>query len=153
MKKDSQNKREEEPSKSWDGTRRDFIKKPLALAAGSIVMPSWLGSLMADAKDNKHGDDLTIAPRYYPLNHFRPEINLTGKLAVITGASRGNGRAIGEALTALGVDVIGTSRGSGQRSESSGLSAVDFGHYRSGLGLRFCCSAPGPSIIPAARPS
>jgi NAD(P)-dependent dehydrogenase (short-subunit alcohol dehydrogenase family) len=35
---------------------------------------------------------------------------MTGKLAVITGASRGNGRAIGEALTALGVDVIGTSR-------------------------------------------
>jgi NAD(P)-dependent dehydrogenase (short-subunit alcohol dehydrogenase family) len=31
-------------------------------------------------------------------------------LAVITGASRGNGRAIGEALTALGVNVIGTSR-------------------------------------------
>jgi hypothetical protein len=110
MKKDSQDKREEEPSKSWDGTRRDFIKKPLALAAGSIVMPSWLGSLMVDAKDNKHGDDLTIAPRYYPLNRFRPEIGLTGKLAVITGASRGNGRAIGEALTALGVDVIGTSR-------------------------------------------
>jgi NAD(P)-dependent dehydrogenase (short-subunit alcohol dehydrogenase family) len=35
---------------------------------------------------------------------------LSGKLAVITGASRGNGRAIGEALAALGVDVIGTSR-------------------------------------------
>jgi hypothetical protein len=50
MKKDRQNKHEEEPSKWWGGTRRDFIKKPLALAAGSIVMPSWLGSLMADAK-------------------------------------------------------------------------------------------------------
>jgi len=35
---------------------------------------------------------------------------LTGKLAVITGASRGNGRAVGEALSDLGVDVIGTSR-------------------------------------------
>ena len=106
MNKDRQNKHEEGPLKSWDGTRRDFIKKPLALAAGSIVMPSWLGSLMADPKGHGHGHDLTIAPRYYPLHHFRPEIDLTGKLAVITGASRGNGRAIGEALTALGVDVM-----------------------------------------------
>ena len=110
MKQDSQNKREEEALKSWDGTRREFIKKPLALAAGSIVMPSWLGSLVAKAKADRRGDGLTLAPRYYPLNHFNPEIGLTGKLAVITGASRGNGCAIGEALTALGVDVIGTSR-------------------------------------------
>jgi NAD(P)-dependent dehydrogenase (short-subunit alcohol dehydrogenase family) len=110
MKRDTQNKREEEPSKSCGETRRDFIKKPLALAVGSIVVPSFLGSLVAKAKADRAGNDLGIAPRYYPLNHFRPEIDLTGKLAVITGASRGNGRAIGEALTALGVDVIGTSR-------------------------------------------
>jgi|SRR5882724_663744 len=109
MKKDKQNKRDEKSSKSWGGTRRDFIKKPLALAAGSILMPSLLGTRGAEAKTDKH-DDVTIAPRYYPLNHFHPEIDLTGKLAVITGASRGNGRAVGEALTALGVDVIGTSR-------------------------------------------
>jgi NAD(P)-dependent dehydrogenase (short-subunit alcohol dehydrogenase family) len=109
MKKDRRNKHEE-PSKCWDGTRRDFIKKPLALAVGSIVLPSFLGSFVAKAKGDRPGDDLAIAPRYYPLNHFRPDIDLTGKLAVITGASRGNGRAIGEALTALGVDVIGTSR-------------------------------------------
>jgi NAD(P)-dependent dehydrogenase (short-subunit alcohol dehydrogenase family) len=44
------------------------------------------------------------------LESFDPEIDLRGKLAVITGASRGLGRAVGEALTALGVDVIGTSR-------------------------------------------
>src|SRR5258707_7859018 len=110
MKKDRQNKREEEPSKCWDGTRRDFIRKPLALAVGSIVVPSWLGSLVANAKADGHGNDVTIAPRYYPLRHFNPEIGLTGKLAVITGASRGNGRTIGEALIAHGVDVIGTSR-------------------------------------------
>jgi NAD(P)-dependent dehydrogenase (short-subunit alcohol dehydrogenase family) len=109
MKKDRQSKHEE-PSKLWGGTRRDFIKKPLALAAGSIVVPSWLGSLVVNAKADGHGDDLAIAPRFYPLNHFRPAIDVTGKLAVITGASRGNGRAIGEALSALGVDVIGTSR-------------------------------------------
>ena len=105
-----QNKREEEPSKSSGQTRRDFIKKPLALAAGSIVIPSLLGDFVAKAKADGNGSRVTIAPRYYPLNQFRPEIDLTGKLAVITGASRGNGRAVGEALTALGVDVIGTSR-------------------------------------------
>jgi len=110
MKKDTQSKHTEEPSNWLDGTRRDFINKPLALAAGSIVMPSWLSSLMADTRDGRHGDELTIAPRFYPLKHFRPEIDLAGKLAVVTGASRGNGRAIAEALTSLGVDVIGTSR-------------------------------------------
>ena len=100
MKKDIKKSLREESSKSWDGTRRDFIKKPLALAAGSIVVPSFLGSLVTNAKADRHGDDLTIAPRYYPLNHFRPDIDLTGKLAVITGASRGNGRAIGGTLAA-----------------------------------------------------
>src|SRR5262249_41240001 len=68
------------------------------------------GSLMADAKDGGDDDELTIVPRFYPLKHFRPEIDLTGKLAVVTGASRGNGRAVAETLTLLGVDVIGTSR-------------------------------------------
>src|SRR5438093_6725646 len=110
MKKEIKKSMREAPLKPWGGTRRNFIKKPLMLAAGSIVMPSFLGSLLANAKADRHGNDLSIAPRYYPLNHFHPQINLTGKLAVITGASRGNGRAIGEALTALGVDVIGTSR-------------------------------------------
>src|SRR5215472_12429821 len=110
MKKDRPSKHQHEPSKWLDGTRRDFIKKPLALAAGSIVMPSWLGSLMAESKGHGDGDSVTIAPRFYPRNHFRPEIDLTGKLALVTGASRGNGRAIAEALTSLGVDVIGTSR-------------------------------------------
>ena len=106
----NQNRREEEPSNPLGETRRNFIKKPLVLAAGSIVLPSLLGSLLAKAKADSNGNDVAIAPRYYPLRHFRPEIDLAGKLAVITGASRGNGRAIGEALSALGVDVIGTSR-------------------------------------------
>ncbi|WP_414675415.1 SDR family NAD(P)-dependent oxidoreductase [Methylocaldum sp.] len=37
-------------------------------------------------------------------------MDLRGKLAVITGASRGIGRATAEALVERGVDVIGTSR-------------------------------------------
>src|SRR5947207_2172730 len=109
MNKAKQNKRKDF-EKSSGRTRRDFIKTPLALAAGSILMPSLLGSRGVEAKTDKKGKDVTIAPRYYPVDHFNPDIDLTGKLAVITGASRGNGRAVGEALTALGVDVIGTSR-------------------------------------------
>jgi NAD(P)-dependent dehydrogenase (short-subunit alcohol dehydrogenase family) len=90
-------------------TRRNFIRTPLGLA-GSIAVPSLLGGLAVKAKADGKCDDLKLAPRYYPLARFKPEVDLTGKLAVITGASRGNGRAVGEALSALGVDVIGTSR-------------------------------------------
>lgn len=98
------------PTKPSGITRRGIIKMPLALAAGSIAMSSLLGSLTGEAKAARKSDDLIVAPRYYPLRRFKPQIDLSGKLAVITGASRGNGRAVGEALTALGVDVIGTSR-------------------------------------------
>lgn len=104
----AQDEREAKPASG--GTRRDFIRAPLALGAGSIVAPSLLGGLAIKAKADGERNDLRIAPRYYPLAHFEPQIDLSGKLAVITGASRGNGRAIGDALTALGIDVIGTSR-------------------------------------------
>jgi len=50
------------------------------------------------------------APKYYPKPSYVPEITLAGKVAVITGASRGIGLAVGLALQALGVQVIGTSR-------------------------------------------
>lgn len=89
-------------------SRRDMIRKSsVALAAGSLLWGA------GEARANGSSDDVTLAPRYYPRRNFRPDINLSGKLAVITGASRGNGRAIGEALAALGVDVIGTSRDPG----------------------------------------
>lgn len=106
--KPSHDEREDKPA-SGD-TRRNFIRAPLGLAAGSIAVPSLLGSLAGKAKADGKGNSLTLAPRYYPLAHFEPQIELSGKLAVITGASRGNGRAVGDALVALGVDVIGTSR-------------------------------------------
>jgi NAD(P)-dependent dehydrogenase (short-subunit alcohol dehydrogenase family) len=102
-------KRRDIPAKSSGETRRDFIKLPLALAAGAIAIPPLLDSMAAKTKAER-SEGIAIAPRYYPLNHFNPQIDLAGKLAVVTGASRGNGRAIGEALTALGVKVIGTSR-------------------------------------------
>jgi len=89
-------------------SRRTFLGATLALGVASVGGGIALlapGRAKADADQQGRLD-----PRYFPLRRFDPEISLAGKLAVITGASRGNGRAIGEALTALGVDVIGTSR-------------------------------------------
>ena len=91
-------------------TRRDFLKSPIALAAGSLAVPPLIAGLAPQAEAEGEGNAVTIAPLFYPLDHFKPDIDLSGKLAVITGASRGNGRAVAETLTALGVDVIGTSR-------------------------------------------
>ena len=91
-------------------TRRSLMQRPLALAASAITVPSLLAGFSDDAGAIGESVGLTIAPRYYPKARVRPQIVLSGKLAVITGASRGIGRAVGEALTALGVDVIGTSR-------------------------------------------
>lgn len=88
--------------------RRKFLNMPLALAASACAAP-WLSSA-SQAHDGNKPNAASIDPNYYPLRRFKPEIKLRGKLAVITGASRGIGRAIGEALYTLGVDVIGTSR-------------------------------------------
>ena len=98
------------PAKSPGATRRDLIRKsPLALAAGSIALPPLLAGLAGEAKATASDDGVKLPPKYYPLTNFKPQIDLKGKLAVITGASRGLGRAVGEALSALGVNVIGTS--------------------------------------------
>lgn len=94
-------------------SRRHLFGGPLAIAAGSIAAPSLLGVFAGEANaTGGHGDNghPRLDPRYYPVSHFRPDLSFEGKLAVVTGASRGNGRAIGEALKALGAKVIGTSR-------------------------------------------
>ena len=54
--------------------------------------------------------EVRLAPKFYPKPTYVPEITLAGKVAVITGASRGIGLAVGLALQALGLQVIGTSR-------------------------------------------
>ena len=62
MEKEIKKSVREAPLKPWGGTRRDFIKKPLVLAVGSIVVPSFLGSLVAKAKADRRGDDLARSP-------------------------------------------------------------------------------------------
>lgn len=119
-------------------TRRDMIRRSGPFAAASFVVPSLLGGLAGEARAASGSDDVTLAPRYYPRRHFRSEIDLSGKFAVITGASRGNGRAIGEALAALGVDVIGTSRDPGgvPNPPSFPLLALDIADPTSVLAFR-----------------
>ncbi len=89
-------------------TRRGVLKASAAVVGGSLVGAKRAsGSLPALGTTTPAN---ALAPRFYPLPTFVPEIDLAGKVAVITGASRGIGRATGEALSSLGVEVIGTSR-------------------------------------------
>jgi NAD(P)-dependent dehydrogenase (short-subunit alcohol dehydrogenase family) len=79
------------------------------LASAAVVAPAILSESRAQAATIPPFD-VRLAPKYYPKPNHVPEINLAGKVAVITGASRGIGLAVGLALQALGVQVIGTSR-------------------------------------------
>jgi len=94
-----------EPEDNQDLSRR-------ALLAGSVAL-TGAASLAPVAHAGNYGDrELTpnLRGRYFPRRRFHPDISLFGKLAVITGASRGIGKALAEALVAEGMDVIGTSR-------------------------------------------
>ena len=91
-------------------SRRHLFGTPLALAAGSVAAPALLSTLSGEAQASHGNGNPRLDPKYYPLRHFRPDISLRNKLVVVTGASRGNGRAIGDALATLGAKVIGTSR-------------------------------------------
>lgn len=87
-------------------SRRHFLA---GLASGAIVAPALLTETRAQAARTMPFD-VRLVPKFYPKPNHVPEINLTDKVAVITGASRGIGLAVGLALQALGVQVIGTSR-------------------------------------------
>lgn len=93
--------------KSHEVSRRTFFGAPAA-AAASLALPAVLANPGTAQATGPLPASLT--PNYYPLPSFSPEVSIAGKIAVITGASRGIGRATAEALIALGVNVIGTSR-------------------------------------------
>jgi NAD(P)-dependent dehydrogenase (short-subunit alcohol dehydrogenase family) len=100
-------RRSEEKMKTNNSeSRRHFLA---ALASGAIAAPAVLGESVARAATIPPFE-VRLAPRYYPKPNHIPEIDLAGKVAIVTGASRGIGLAVGLALHALGVQVIGTSR-------------------------------------------
>jgi NAD(P)-dependent dehydrogenase (short-subunit alcohol dehydrogenase family) len=87
-------------------SRRRFVG---ALASGGLVAPALLTDNLARAA-TAPPFEVRLAPKYYPTPYHVPEISLAGKVAIITGASRGIGLAVGLALQAQGVLVVGTSR-------------------------------------------
>jgi NAD(P)-dependent dehydrogenase (short-subunit alcohol dehydrogenase family) len=87
-------------------SKRRFLA---GLASSAVVAPAILSESRAQAATIPPFE-VRLAPKYYPKPNHVPEINLAGKVAVITGASRGIGLAVGLALHAIGVQVIGTSR-------------------------------------------
>jgi len=87
-------------------SKRRFLA---ALAGGAVATPALFSQSLAQAATIPPFE-ARLAPKYYPKPDHVSEIDLAGKVAVITGASRGIGLATGLALQALGVQVIGTSR-------------------------------------------
>jgi NAD(P)-dependent dehydrogenase (short-subunit alcohol dehydrogenase family) len=87
-------------------SKRRFLA---GLASSAVVAPAILSETRARAATIPPFE-VRLAPKFYPKPNPVPAINLAGKVAVITGASRGIGLAVGLALQALGVQVIGTSR-------------------------------------------
>lgn len=80
--------------------------------AGAAAFSGRSEALATRATTNSKSRPVTVTAKYFPRPAAQHEkaFELVGKLAVITGASRGIGRAAGEALMAQGVTVIGTSR-------------------------------------------
>ena len=91
---------------TYSQSKRRFLA---AVASGGLVAPALLTGNLARAA-TAPPFQVRLAPKYYPTPNHVPEINLAGKVAIITGASHGIGLAVGLALQALGVQVIGTSR-------------------------------------------
>jgi NAD(P)-dependent dehydrogenase (short-subunit alcohol dehydrogenase family) len=88
-------------------SRRGILRSAALLATGGAA--ASLGGL-APAVAKPPPFETQFLPNYFPKPDHVSEIDLTGKVAVITGASRGIGLATGLALQNAGVTVLGTSR-------------------------------------------
>src|SRR3954451_15788703 len=86
-------------------SRRHLLQGSIAASAAAVLAGGFASPAIAA------GGPVALAPLYYPKDPAPvAAVDIAGTLAVVTGASRGNGRAIGEALANANVDVIGTSR-------------------------------------------
>lgn len=92
-------------------SRRRLLLGGGALGVG-VAAGAVMGATPAAAKDGNYG--VVSAPNFYPTAGFTPEVDVDGKTVVITGGSRGIGKATGERLQAAGATVFGTSRTPGQ---------------------------------------
>lgn len=86
-------------------SRRELLGAAGWITAAAVGAPSALAQSAAAPPLRT-----AVSPVYFPRAGFVPEISIAGKMAVITGASRGIGLATGLRLMAEGVTVIGTSR-------------------------------------------
>ena len=110
---DANNTRPDSPGPSLK-SRRDLLRAGAAMAMGAIGGAA-LGPFDGATAKLAYGAtpkpfQTQVYPVYFPLTTFVPDFDIEGKFAVVTGASRGIGRAVAEALVAKGVYVIGTSR-------------------------------------------
>src|SRR4051794_21504116 len=86
-------------------SRRHLLQGSIAASAAAVLAGGFASPAIAA------GGPVALAPLYYPKDPAPvAAVDIAGTLAIVTGASRGNGRAIGEALANANVDVIGTSR-------------------------------------------
>jgi hypothetical protein len=83
---------------------RRGLLRGAGLATAAALLDTGL-SRPAEAKD----DGVVPAPVYFPTSYV-PEVSLHGKNIVVTGASRGIGRATALELVKTGANVWGTSR-------------------------------------------
>ncbi len=64
--------------------------------------------------------------------------DLTGRAAIVTGGSKGLGRAMAEALASAGADVLLTSRHEEESRETAAAVASEYGHRAIGLRADVC---------------
>jgi len=87
-------------------SKRRFLA---SLIGGGVAAPALIMGNLAQAA-TAPPFEVRLDPKYYPKLNCTGDINIAGKVALITGASRGIGLAVGRALLEKGVQVIGTSR-------------------------------------------
>ena len=121
------------PSREREGDRRD--PQPLSLsllnthtrtqaASSAAPPPASLADKGIAAWRSNTTNPCAAAPKWYPNEDGAkgPQIDLSGRVMVLTGARGGLGSALSAALAAAGVTVLGTSR---DPPPGSGLLALD----------------------------